>query len=284
MTDITFRSDIVARGRDNMGGDETVIEAMLVSTDQDQLIEEMSEIPKTEGRIRYLMRKRHGTPFEHNAMKFYVEAPIFVFREWHRHRIGWSYNEQSGRYSELPPMFYIPSSERPLIQVGKPGDYHYEVGSPQLYSWLIEDMKAQAMSQYVSYQLRLMRDVAKEVARMSLGVNIYSKMYATCNARSLMAFLSLRTSEGPFWEALTIGDPEAVKLSISLLREAGHDYTAKFLSEVTNDLFTQNQGGAIFPSTPMWEIEAAARMTEDFFSQLFPLTYKAFNDFGRVCP
>jgi thymidylate synthase (FAD) len=239
LTDITFRSDIVTRGRDSMGGDESIIEAMLVSSDKDHLVQEMLEIPKTEGRIRFLMRKRHGTPFEHNALKFYVEAPIFVFREWHRHRISWSYNEQSGRYSELPPMFYLPPRERPLLQVGKPGDYHYIPGDEELYIWLVNDMQYEARMQYASYKERLKRNIAKEVARMSLGVNIYSKMYATCNARSLMAFLSLRTNE-----------PER----------------------------------STYPSTPMWEIEAAARLTEDFFGTLFPITYKAFNDFGRVCP
>ena len=238
MTNLIFRSDILAKGTDNMGGDESVIEAMLVSSDQDQLVHEMEQIDKTEGRIRFLMKKRHGTPFEHNSMKFYVEAPIFVFREWHRHRIGWSYNEQSGRYSELPPMFYCPKPERPLMQVGKPGDYSYVPGYPDLYSWLVTDIQSQANLQYLSYQERLSRGIAKEVARMSLGVNIYSKMYATCNARSLMAFLSLRTTEP----------------------------------------------SSVFPSTPMYEIEEAARMTETFFETLFPMTYKAFNDYGRVCP
>lgn len=238
MPDVKFRSDVVATHRDHMGGDESVIEAMLVSTDNDQLVQEMSEIPKTEGRIRFLMRKKHGTPFEHNALKFYVEAPIFVFREWHRHRIGWSYNEQSGRYSELPPMFYVPPPERPLVQIGKPGAYTYVAGSDDLYDWLVRDIKNQAISQYISYQSRLEKGIAKEVARMSLGVNIYTKMYATCNARSLMAFLSLRT----------------------------------------------NEPTATFPSTPMWEIEAAARMTEVVFKSLFPITYNAWVEFGRVCP
>ena len=236
--DVMFRSDVIAKHKDHMGGDESIIEAMLVSSDKDHLIEEMLDIPKTEGRIRFLMRKKHGTPFEHNALKFYVEAPIFVFREWHRHRIGRSYNEQSGRYSELPPMFYIPSKNRPLKQVGKPGNYTYVPGTDEEYMWLIHDMKNQSMSQYISYQERLKRGIAKEVARMSLGVNIYSKMYATCNARSLMAFLSLRTNE-----------PEAT-----------------------------------FPSTPMWEIEAVARMTETTLKTLFPITYKAWVDFGRVAP
>lgn len=236
--DITFRNDILAINRDHMGGDESIIEAMLVSSDKDHLIEEMLEISKTEGRIRFLMRKKHGTPFEHNALKFYVEAPIFVFREWHRHRIGWSYNEQSGRYSELPPMFYVPPGDRPLKQVGKPGNYTYIPGTFLEYSWLVNDIRRQATSQYKSYQDRLERGIAKEVARMSLGVNIYSKMYATCNARSLMAFLSLRT----------------------------------------------NEPTATFPSTPMWEIEAAARMTENALKLLFPITYNAWVEFGRVAP
>lgn len=236
---IQFRSDVVARHRDHMGGDESIIEAMLVSSDKDDdLIAELLDIPRTEGRIKFLMRKRHGTPFEHNAIKFYVEAPIFVFREWHRHRIGQSYNEQSGRYSELPPMFYVPPAERPLMQVGKPGAYTYVAGDDELYQWLHDDMVEQARSQYHSYKQRLDRGVAKEVARMSLGVNIYSKMYCTLNARSLMAFLSLRTNE-----------PDSA-----------------------------------FPSTPMWEIEACARQTEQVLAELFPITYAAFNEYGRVCP
>ncbi len=238
LPDIHFRSDVIARNNDHMGGDESIIEAMLVSTDNDAILEEMLDIPKTKGRIRFLMRKKHGTPFEHNALKFYVEAPIFVFREWHRHRIGWSYNEQSGRYSELPPMFYVPHVDRPLVQVGKPGNYTYVSGTYEQYGWLVDDMKNQAISQYISYQERLNRGYAKEVARMSLGVNIYSKMYATCNARSLMAFLELRTNH-----------PEAT-----------------------------------FPSTPMWEIEAAAKMTEATLRELFPITYEAWVEFGRVAP
>lgn len=237
--EVQFRSDIKVKPLDSMGGDESVIEAMLVSSDKDDaLMEELLDIPKTEGRIRFLMRKRHGTPFEHNAMKFYVEAPIFVFREWHRHRIGQSYNEQSGRYSELPAMFYIPPVHRPLVQVGKPGNYEYVSGSAEDYEWLCHDMRQQAISQYVSYQDRLERGIAKEVARMSLGVNIYSKMYVTLNARSLMAFLSLRTHH-----------PDSQ-----------------------------------FPSTPMWEIEEAATMTEAFFASVFPITHQAFNEYGRVSP
>lgn len=239
LVEIIFRNDVITDLRDHMGGDDDIIQAMLVSSDKDDdLIAELLDIPKTTGRIRFLMRKRHGTPFEHNAIKFYVEAPIFVFREWHRHRIGQSYNEQSGRYSELPPMFYVPGRERPLQQEGKPGEYVMVPGTDDQYAYLVADMQHQAEQQYRSYQQRLALGICKEVARMSLGVNIYSKMYVTLNARSLMAFLSLRTHE-----------PEAS-----------------------------------FPSTPLYEIELAARLAEEAFAGLFPITYEAFNDFGRVCP
>lgn len=260
MPDLTFRSDVVARLRDNMGGDESIIEAMLVSSDKDQLIAEMMEIPKTEGRIRFLMKKRHGTPFEHNALKFYVEVPIFVIREWHRHRIGWSYNEQSGRYSELPPMFYVPPPQRPLVQVGKPGDYKYVPGDDTQQALVRTSIDIACRQAYECYQAMLDAGIAREVARMVLPVNIYTKMYATCNARSLMAFLSLRTEHEAY------------------LKELGHDHLGDF------ELYQKVEGGAMFPSTPMWEIAYAAQLTENVFASLFPLTHKAFCDFGRVCP
>lgn len=148
-----------------------------------------------------------NTPFEHAALKFFVEAPLVVFREWHRHRIGWSYNERSGRYSQLDPVYYIPAENRPFIQIGKPGAYSFIPGDYKTYTWLVQDMKEEAISNYAHYEARLERGIAKEMARFSLGVNIYSAMFATCNPRSLMAFLSLRTKEEdshfpsyPMWE------------------------------------------------------------------------------------
>jgi thymidylate synthase (FAD) len=139
------------------------------------------------------MKNRHGTPFEHAAMTFYIEAPIFVFREFHRHRIGWSYNEVSGRYRELDPVFYVPHSERPLMQIGKPGHYEFVAGSDDLFRLMEDCHRSTCEDAYTYYKMMLDKGVAKEVARMSLPVGIYSAMYATCNPRSLMSFLSLRT-------------------------------------------------------------------------------------------
>jgi thymidylate synthase (FAD) len=150
---------------------------------------------KDAGLINYLMRDRHGSPFEHTSMTFYIEAPIFVAREFFRHRVGWSYNEESGRYKELQPVFYIPGKERNLVQVGKPGAYTFEPGTGDQYVLMTSDMRHAYIEAYESYKQMLKDGIAREVARMVLPVGIYTSFYATCNARSLMHFLGLRTAD-----------------------------------------------------------------------------------------
>jgi len=150
------------------------------------------ELPdKDKGLINFLMRERHGTPFEHSYFTFYVKAPIFVWREHMRHRIA-SYNEESGRYRQLDPEFYIPERSRKLVQVGKPGAYEFEDGSNNQYALTVTSIRQSCEVAYQEYEKLLMNGVAKEVARMVLPVNIYSSAYVTMNARSLMNFLSLR--------------------------------------------------------------------------------------------
>lgn len=150
--------------------------------------------PRDEGLIRFLMRERHGTPFEHNFFRFHIKAPIFVFREWHRHRIGVSINEWSARYSELKSEFYVPFPGDIRRQVGKPGHYTYEPVDSVQAEDVRQAIKEQCEQAYEVYRSLLSEDVAKEVARLVLPVNIYSEMFWSCNARSLMHFLSLRNS------------------------------------------------------------------------------------------
>lgn len=133
-----------------------------------------------------------NTPFEHNSMTFYVRAPIFVFREFMRHRIA-SYNEESGRYRELNPVFYVPAPERRLVQQGKPGAYDFAEGTPEQHDVTVEATKRACTVAYEAYREMLAAGVAREVARGVLPVATYSSMYVTMNARSLMNFLSLRT-------------------------------------------------------------------------------------------
>jgi thymidylate synthase (FAD) len=126
-------------------------------------------------------------------MTFFVSAPIFVFREFMRHRIA-SYNEESGRYRELRPVFYIPNKDRKLVQVGKTGAYTFVDGTPEQLDITISAIKESCILAYENYQKILASGVAREVARVVLPVTLYSSMYVTMNARALMNFLSLRTS------------------------------------------------------------------------------------------
>jgi thymidylate synthase (FAD) len=194
--EITFRSDVTVELVRHSASDADVIFAARVSTQGEQTLEGASSgaeaTERDRGLINYLMRDRHGSPFEHNSMTFYVQAPIFVFREFMRHRIA-SYNEESGRYRELRPVFYVPGPERKLVQVGKPGAYDFEDGTTEQHELTVSEIKASCTQAYESYQRMLDAGIAREVARAVLPVTLYSSMYVTMNARSLMNFLSLRT-------------------------------------------------------------------------------------------
>ncbi|MEY9849791.1 FAD-dependent thymidylate synthase [Streptacidiphilus sp. MAP5-3] len=191
-----FRDDVTVELVRSSAEDADVLFAARVSTAGEQSLEELQKDPeRSRGLINFLMRDRHGTPFEHNSMTFFISAPIFVFREFHRHRAGWSYNEESGRYRELQPVFYIPSAERKLVQRGRPGKYEFFEGTPEQQKAVTEAMEDSYRQSYARYQEMLEAGVAREVARAVLPVGLFSSMYATCNARSLMHFLSLRTKD-----------------------------------------------------------------------------------------
>ncbi|MFE3502870.1 FAD-dependent thymidylate synthase [Kitasatospora sp. NPDC059146] len=190
----SFRSDVTVELVRSAAADSDVIWSARVSTAGEQSLEALQQDPeKSKGLINFLMRDRHGTPFEHNSMTFFISAPIFVFREFHRHRSGWSYNEESGRYRELEPVFYVPGTDRKLVQQGRPGKYEFHEGTPEQHGTTIGAMEAAYRESYARYQEMLAAGVAREVARAVLPVGLFSSMYATCNARSLMHFLSLRT-------------------------------------------------------------------------------------------
>jgi thymidylate synthase (FAD) len=186
---IQFRDDVSVELVKSSASDADVIWAARVSTAGDKSLEDVgADAAKSEGLINYLARERHGSPFEHTSMTFFISAPIFVFREFMRHRIA-SYNEESGRYRELRPVFYVPSKDRKLVQVGKPGSYSFVEGK-----MTVDAIKETCTLAYENYQKLLTAGVAREVARAVLPVTLYSSMYVTMNARALMNFLSLRTA------------------------------------------------------------------------------------------
>jgi thymidylate synthase (FAD) len=173
-----------------MASDLSVVNAARVSFARRK--EEMDDADA--GLVRFLMRERHGTPFEHNAFRFHVRCPIFVAREWFRHRIG-SFNEFSMRYARATDDFYVPDPEDVRSQVGKPGAYSFESVDPELAEAVREELRRVYEQAYETYERLVQQGVARELARAVLPVGAYTEFFWTVNARALMNFVSLRNAE-----------------------------------------------------------------------------------------
>ena len=241
MSEIEFRSDVTVELVRASASDADVLFAARVSTQGEQTLESAAAGTqageKDRGLINYLMRDRHGSPFEHNSLTFYVQAPIFVFREVMRHRIA-SYNEESGRYRELRPVFYVPGADRKLIQVGKPGHYEFEDGTAEQFALVEQETMAVTRASYEAYQRMLEAGVAREVARIVLPLNIYSSLYVTMNSRALMTFLSLRTKrEGTHF-------PSFPQREIEMVAEKMEAYWAELMPLTYQ---TYNENGRVAP-------------------------------------
>lgn len=188
MDGLTFRNDFDVEEIDWMGSDQRICHAARASVQGAKAF----GTDESEGLINFLMENRHGSPFEHVVFQWLISAPIFVWREFMRHRMA-SYNEESGRYRQLEPIFYIPHRNRPLRQTGKPGAYEFVAGTEDQYRELKLTFENGAKRQYEDYEYLLSLDIAREVSRMELPLNIYSTAMVTMNLRGLMNFLSLRT-------------------------------------------------------------------------------------------
>lgn len=197
MTEIKFRSDIEVNLVKTNASDLDVARAAWVSVHGEDAREK--EDGRVEGLINFLWKNQHTSPFEHGQFTFFVKCPIFVAREFMRHRT-FSYNEESGRYSVLKPEFYIPGPNRNLIQIGKPGNYEFQKGSENQYFVTDQNMRIVCRNLYKIYESSLSDGIAKEVARMILPVNIFTSFYATVNPLNLMKFLNLRTAEDAQYE------------------------------------------------------------------------------------
>ena len=135
-----------------------------------------------------------NTPFEHNAFRFHVRAPIFVAREWFRHRVG-SFNEFSMRYARATDDFYVPEADDVRTQVGKPGSYSFDPVEPEVAEATREELRAVYETAFAAYERLVELGVARELARSVMPVGAYTEFYWTVNARSLMNFVSLRAAE-----------------------------------------------------------------------------------------
>ncbi len=239
MSGVEFRSDVTVDLIRSAAADSDVLYAARVSTLGEQSLGDVgTEVSERDrGLIRYLMRDRHGSPFEHNSFTFYVEAPIFVFREFMRHRIA-SYNEESGRYREMRPIFYVPGEDRKLIQKGKPGAYDFYEGTAEQHEIVQREYQETSRAAFESYQQMLNAGVAREVARGVLPLTLFSSMYVTMNARSMMNFLSLRTQrDGTHF-------PSFPQREIEMVAEKMEAFFAEKMP-LTYEAF--NEGGRVAP-------------------------------------
>ena len=191
-----------------MGGDMSIVTSARVSTNNDgvafydlfaesaegRALRNAVEDDKDKGLIKYLMREHHGSPFEHNAMTFRVETQIFTAREEMRHRIA-SYNERSGRYSELLPVFWVPGPSRGLQNAGTASKPTLVEGTEAQKIQVPLLMKAAYFASWTAYKAMLKLGVANEVARAVLPVGIYTEYYVTMNLRGMFNFLSLRVMD-----------------------------------------------------------------------------------------
>jgi thymidylate synthase (FAD) len=176
---------------DAMGGDGAVVDAARVCYDSRSKGEAQDR-----ALIAYLMKHSHLTPFEHAVFKFHASTPIFVARQWFRHRMA-SYNEVSGRYTEVKDEFYIPAVWRSQDTVNKQGS----VAAAKLdHAGLSARLADQVRSAVAAYRGMLGAGVAREMARLVLPLNLYTQFYWTVNCRSLMNFISLRADEHAQWE------------------------------------------------------------------------------------
>lgn len=183
--------------------DLDVARAAWVSTmGEDAREHESGRVP---GLIRFLWSNGHTSPFEHGSFTFMIDCPLFVAREFMRHRT-FSYNETSGRYRVLDGNFYVPARERPLVQTGKVGEYIFEAGTDEQYVIMMTNHMMAFEYCWTRYEAELEAGIAKEVARDVLPVSLYTQFYATCNPLNLMKFLDQRTADDALYEIRQVAD------------------------------------------------------------------------------
>ncbi len=178
---------------EHMGSDLSIVRSARVSYNADW--REGGDDSKL---IEYLIKNRHTSPFESVVFTFEVKAPIFVFRQWHRHRT-WRFNEVSARYSELPEEFYIPEVSQITTQSKSNKQMRTDVEHPrsEILQQVISDS---CVESFAAYKNLLQLGAPRELARGVLPVNTFSRMFATVDLHNLLHFLKLRLHEHAQYE------------------------------------------------------------------------------------
>ena len=217
---------------DYMGDDSAIVQSARVSYGKGT-----KKISNDQGLIKYLMRHRHSTPFEMCEIKFHIKLPIFIARQWIRHRTA-NVNEYSARYSILDKEFYIPSIENIAAQSSVNNQGRGEVLSSEEASNVISILKADAEQTYANYESLLNESsagavldenkagVARELARMNLTLNTYTQWYWKIDLNNLLHFLALRADDHAQYEIKVYADAmlDIVKKWVPITYSAFDDY------------------------------------------------------------
>lgn len=187
---------------DSMGNDLSIVRSARVSYDADW--REGEDEGKDAKLIAYLMKNKHTSPFESVQFTFEVKAPIFVFRQWHRHRT-WAYNEISARYTELDEGFYVPEVEQITTQSTSNKQMRTKEQHPQAF-YIRDVIKDQCEFSTQRYKRLIEQGCPRELARSVLPVAAYSRMFATVSLLNLFRFISLRSHEHAQYEIRIYSD------------------------------------------------------------------------------
>jgi len=209
---------------DYMGSDESIVQAARVSYGKGT-----KSVSEDRGLIRYLMRHQHTTPFEMVELKFHVKLPIFVARQWIRHRTA-NVNEYSGRYSVMKDEFYVPEPETIHFQSKRNKQGRRDENVPDaLRSRVLDILLTSQQKLYSEYEQMLESDIARELARINLPLSLYTEWYWKIDLHNLFHFLQLRMDPHAQYEIRVYGEAmaEITKGVAPLAWEAFEDYTLK---------------------------------------------------------
>ena len=198
-TEITVLDHGYVRLVDSMGTDETIVEAARMSTGKGFTGWGTPDRPGDEKLLGFLWENQHTSPFEMCELHVEVQAPIMVFREWHRHRTQ-SYNEFSARYAQMPDLHYLPAPERIQRQSATNKQGSAEPVPADHAESIRRALEGQQSSVYDYYDVLVKDGVAKEVARLNTPVSRYSKMRAKTDLLNWLRFLGLRMAPNAQWE------------------------------------------------------------------------------------
>ncbi len=223
---------------DSMGGDDAIVQAARVSYGQGT-----SKVSQDRGLIRYLMRHRHSTPFEMVEFKFHCKMPIFVARQWVRHRTA-NINEYSLRYSEARDEFYHPDPEQIQFQSALNKQGRSGIVSDELKQKVLDYFKDISERSFSMYQELNEAGIARELARSILPVNIYTEWYWKNDLHNLLHFIGLRSDSHAQYEIRVFSDAMAtsVKLKAPHAWEAYQDYVVNGMrfSRIEKGLLEKN--------------------------------------------